>query len=302
MPRGSPFTALCQAAARLTQPITVDLHLHTTASDGDATPGQLVAAALRRKLHVIAVTDHDTLAGVAPAQEAARQFPPGRLRIINGVEISTRFDDQELHLLGLFINPAERSLAALLAGIRSSRADRFHDYLRQIPELGPATELGLARVMATSTSSLGRRHIAKLLVQAGVAATIPEAFRRYIIPVTARVIPKRMPSIEEAIACVHDADGIAVLAHPPEAWTRNEFSRLREFGLDGIEAIFPAASPLRSQMLRCLAQELGCAITGGSDSHDPVSRSPGSFGLTWADFQCLEDRIVSATSENGHNR
>jgi|GEM_PF-45473 predicted metal-dependent phosphoesterase TrpH len=291
MPRGAPFTVLCQATAHLRQRVTVDLHLHTTASDGEATPGQLVLAALYHRLEVIAVTDHDTVASVFALQDAASQLASGRLRIVSGVEISTRDKQQELHLLGLNVDPEEPSLCALLKEIQAGRAARFEDYVRQIPQLARACELGLPEVIARSTSSIGRRHVAKLLVQAGITSTIPEAFQRYIVPTTPRVIPKLMPSIEEAIIRIHAAGGLAVLAHPPKTLTQSDFSRLRALGLDAIEAIFPAASLEQTQELHRLATEFDWGITGGSDSHDPVTRPPGSFGISRADFQRLEERL-----------
>lgn len=292
MPKGSPFTALCRQAAEQSAPVAADLHTHTTASDGDATPSQLVLAASRAKLRALAVTDHDTLAGVEPARKAIAGLPYNRPELIPGVEISAEFSGREVHILGLFVRAQDSAFQQLLDGVCASRRERFHDYLRQIPELQPALELGLAATIESGTASLGRRHVAKLLIRAGVAKHEQEAFVRFLHPVTPRVVPKQLVPAETAIAAIRAAGGVSSLAHPPESFGESEFARFRELSLDGIEARFPAATVSRTQRLCELAERFGFLVTAGSDSHNPApgGRLPGSWGVTMAELAAVRAR------------
>lgn len=292
MPKGSPFTALCRQAAEHAAPIVADLHTHTTASDGDATPSQLVLAASQAKLRAIAVTDHDTLAGVEPARRAARERLSHRLEVIAGVEISAAFAGREVHILGLFVRTDEPALQALLDAVCQSRRARFQDYLRNIPALQPACEAGLDATIMAGTASLGRRHVAKLLIQAGVAQQEQEAFVRYLHPVTPQVMPKQLIPAETAIQAIRNAGGVSSLAHPPESFDTSEFDTLHEYGLDGIETRFPAATPARTLRLNAQAIRCGFLMTAGSDSHNPTPRGrlPGSYGVTVTELATLRTR------------
>ena len=284
MPKGSPFTQLCQQAARLAAPVAADLHAHTTASDGDATPGQLVLAAARANLRAIAVTDHDTTAGVGPAQDAAAGLEPGRRRpeVIPGVEVSAAFRGREVHVLGLFIRPDDQKLTAALNDIGESRRERFRAYLHAIPELAPAVDLGLAAAMEAATASPGRRHVALLTVRAGLAKNYHEGFYRFVHRVKDNVPPKRLIPVADAIRLICAAGGVSSLAHPPDRFGDDEFAVLRGLGLTAIEARFPSRSAGRGERLRELASRHGLAVTAGSDSHNPTppGRVPGCCGVT----------------------
>lgn len=291
MVRGSPFTRLCQQAARPLRVVVADLHLHTSASDGDFTPDQLAAAAASARLTAIAVTDHDTTAGVRETVEAA-----GRLRdgpaVVPGVEISASFGGREVHLLGLFVRPDDTALSAALDGICAGRRERFRGFVAGIPELKEAADAGLARLVEESAVSLGRRHVAGLMVRAGVVATRNEAFRRFLGPVARTLPPKPLLPVEEAIRLVRGAGGLASLAHPGQDVGEAELTRLRELGLAAVETAFPAATPGRSSELRGIAARLGLAVTGGSDWHGPgiAGREVGCRGLKAGEWSDLADR------------
>ncbi len=291
MPRGSPFTELCRQTAALAAPIVADLHLHTTASDGDATPEQLVSYAVLAKIPSIAITDHDTTAGVARAQEAARTYPHGRISIVPGVEISAEFDGREIHILGLFLDPDDSVLRKLLEPVQTSRRDRFRGYILAIPELAPAAETGLAKAVESGTSSPGRRHVAGLLVRTGIATSISEAFRKFLIPRESAVPGKRLVPVADAIAAIHTAGGIASFAHPGPDVDEPALYRLREVGLDAVEANFPAASASHSRFLHGTARRLGLRITGGSDFHGrtAVGREIGCRGVSAAEWAELRE-------------
>src|SRR2546421_10338130 len=162
MPAQQPFTALCRLVANARPHADrADLHLHTTHSDGNYTPAQVVELALRSGLCAIAITDHDTLEGVAPARAAAAGTG---LEVIAGVEISTSHQDRELHLLGYFVSTEDAALAQALEELRCRRAERFHEMIDRLPEQGvPLTEAEVP----PAAHALGRRHLAELLVRQG---------------------------------------------------------------------------------------------------------------------------------------
>src|SRR5262245_43336021 len=153
MPRKDPFTAMCRHAAGLASPRWADLHTHTTASDGDLTPSQLVAFAKRAKVLALAVTDHDTTAGLAEAVTAAA----GELELVLGVELSASFRGREVHLIGYHFDPADVAMNATLSRICTRRRERFRDYLAKLDR--PIPEHLIAGVEAVSASP-GRRHVA----------------------------------------------------------------------------------------------------------------------------------------------
>src|SRR5436305_5920696 len=171
MPAQQPFTTLCRLVAQA-RPHTdrADLHLHTTHSDGSYTPVQVVELALRSGLCAIAITDHDTQEGVAPARAAAAGTG---LEVIAGVEISTEHQGRELHLLGYFVSTEDAALAQALEELRRRRAERFHEMIERLR--GQGVSLPTLEV-PSGAHALGRRHLAELLVRQGKVSTIREAF------------------------------------------------------------------------------------------------------------------------------
>ncbi|MCS6864308.1 MAG: PHP domain-containing protein [Gemmataceae bacterium] len=284
MPRQAPFTWLCGQWAELARPRVVDLHIHTTASDGEYTPSQVMAHARRLGLAAVAITDHDTLAGWVEAQQAAGDA----VTWIPGVEISTVFEQREVHLLGYFLRDDHPGLNTALARLQQSRRERFYDWIHQLAHNGIRLPEDRVQQLVRSSTSLGRRHVAQLLLRCGKARSYAEAFHRYVQPLAKQVLPKTLLPIEKAIALVHEAGGVTSLAHPPADWPEESFLRLRACGLDAIEAVYPRGRRSSSVSWRLLASQWGFAVTGGSDCHGPASqRSIGSYGIHPAELVAL---------------
>lgn len=290
MPAGSPFTRLCQSLPRPRSLGRADLHLHTTHSDGLYHPEQVVDLARRAGLAAIAVTDHDTLTGIAPARAAARHS----LEVIAGVEITCDFQGRELHLLGYFVDPDDGPLVEALADIALSRSERFQIMLDRLAARGVDVR-AQAETMVRG-SALGRRHLAELLVQQGHAATVRQAFQRYLQDRgTVQVAKRRLP-VERAIGLVRAAGGVAAWAHPPYDDAVAHLATLRGLGLGGVEIYFPSCRPGHVRRFKEMAGRLGLAVTGGSDCHgpEPLRRAVGSFSVSADELAVLRERADAA--------
>jgi predicted metal-dependent phosphoesterase TrpH len=293
MPRRQPFTTLCQVLARSSR---ADLHVHTTCSDGAYTPAQVVELARRSGLSALAVTDHDTLAGIGPARAAAGSI----LEVVPGVEISAEHRGRALHLLGYFFDPADAPLNAALAGLRARRAERFLAMAERLRGCGVSLDEGQVRAQAEAGVP-GRRQLANLLVKAGKAATVREAFGKYLGDFGRAAVPSPALPAGAAVALVRAAGGVAALAHPSyDEGTRPQLLELRELGLRAVEVNFPACPGGKQRRLRALAAELGLAVTGGSDCHgpEPVRRAVGACGVTPQELEAL--RALRAGGQNLH--
>jgi predicted metal-dependent phosphoesterase TrpH len=294
MPAGQPFTELCQTLARPCYIGRVDLHLHTTFSDGTYTPAEIVDLARRSGLSAIAITDHDTLAGIAPTRLAAGTS----LDVVSGVEITAEFRGRELHLLGYCFDLDNSALHGALKRLQADRALRFHEMIKRLHTLGVHIgEAEIARVVAwprdhaTTATTLGRRHLAEILVQAKKAATVREAFQRYLGDHSRATVPKARLPVAEAIALVRGASGVAAWAHPTYDCSREMLLELKRLGLGAVEAEYPAFCPSRVKRLRGRAKELGLAVTGGSDCHGPGQphRGVGASSITHEELMQLRE-------------
>ena len=282
MPQRQPFTALCQFTARGLRAGRADLHLHTTFSDGTYTPAQVVELARRTGLSAIAITDHDTLGGVAVARAAAS----ASLEIIAGVEITTEYRERELHLLAYFVRPDCPALTAALVRIRRHRIDRFHEMVRRLRTCG--VELNSDDLAAVNgPETLGRRHLAEMLVQAGKVGSIREAFSRYLKDGGRAEAPKVRLPVAEALALVRGAGGVSAWAHPSGDCTPETLAELRAWGLNAIEVEYPEMKRSRTLELRRWAAALGLAVTGGSDCHGPGKREIGCCIISDEELACL---------------
>ncbi len=291
MPAGQPFTKLCQTLARPPGHGRADLHIHTTFSDGTYTPAQIVELARRSGLAAIAITDHDTLAGIAPARHAAAS----RLEVIPGVEITAEHDGRELHLLGLFVDPENEALAGALARLQARRLERFDEMLERLRNLGVQVDATDAQ-RAKSDTTPGRRHLAELLVQAGKAANIREAFQRWLGDRGRVSAPKARLPVGEAIALVRQAGGVAAWAHPSYDACKAALPILCDRGLQALEVEFPSARPGQRRAFRALADRWSLAVTGGSDCHGPGSpaRALGACGVSADELELLRAIAGSA--------
>jgi 3',5'-nucleoside bisphosphate phosphatase len=296
MPRGDPFTSLCRQTANLTRRVAADLHLHTTASDGDYTPSQVVGFARAARLDAIAVTDHDTLAGVAPVIAAASALPSGSsVRIIPGIELSVEWAGQEVHLLGYFAKGLPTVGLSQLDAMCERRRERFRHFIQLLHERGVVLNDGLVQGIEQNSASLGRRHIASLLLRAGIAASRRELWQQYVGPIGRLVVPKRMLPFAEATAWIESNRGVSSLAHPSTHLTESDFKQMKDTGLNGIEVKFPAVRVGRRAQLISWASRIGLIQTGGSDCHggELPGRSIGSMGVTAEELRILCNSPIS---------
>lgn len=287
--KGSPFTRLCGRAAVLWDPGRADLHTHTTFSDGTHTPADLAERAAKAGLRAVAVTDHDTTAGVGPVRAAAG----GRLEVIAGVEVTAEFRGAELHLLGYFIDPADPALAAALGRLQAARRDRLTEMARRLAARGAPVEADVAALPAGV--SVGRRHLAHILIARGFARSVYDAFGRCLSPADVAGAPKLRLPVAEAIRLVRGAGGVASWAHPPAGADLRSLEELRGMGLGAVECVYPWPSRAQEHRLRQLAKEAGLAVTGGSDSHDPAppTRAVGARAVTLEEVARI--RALAAT-------
>ncbi len=248
----------------------VDLHTHTTASDGSLRPAALVSLAVRVGLRALAITDHDGLEGLPEGLEAGRRLG---LEVVPGVELSThRGGLGSLHLVGLWTEPGGAALGAWLARQRASREERNQRLLARLADLGMPLDPAAVASQAGGPV-IGRPHFAQALVEAGRAASVADAFARWLTRGRPAYVERVRPSPEEAIAALHEAGALAILAHPGLAWQGDrgrqleELARLARSGLDGIEVRHPEHSPEWSATLEVEARRLGLAPSGGSDFH-----------------------------------
>ena len=288
MPAGQPFTRLCEQMARPALAGRADLHLHTTASDGTYTPAEIVDLGRRSGLSALAITDHDNLEGIGPARVAAAEC----LEVIAGVEVTATFRSKEIHLLGFFFRADDESLNRALADLRQGRSDRFLEMAERLRALGVpvGTE---AFAGAGGTIALGRRHLAELVVKAGRAGTVQQAFQRYLGDRGRVSVPKRCLPVAEAVALIRGAGGVASWAHPSYDCTLESLRELRGLGMQALEVDFPSCRPGRGREMRAWAKMLGLAVTGGSDCHGPGAprRAVGACGLSSIELEQLREKV-----------
>ena len=271
----------------------VDLHMHSTASDGSRSPAEVVAAAVAAGVRAIALTDHDTVAGVAPARDAASD---AGLQVVAGVELSAYQGDDETHLLGLHLSDVEGMDRALEA-FRDARRDRGVRMVQLLNAIGVKISFDDVLDMAGG-GAIGRPHVARALVEHGWARDLRDAFDKYLGQGRPAYLDKRRLSLRDAIAMVHSCGGIAVLAHPGGEGTLARLTALREQGLDGVEVLHPGHSSEDRKRLLAVAQHLDLVPSGGSDSHGAPegSRAIGAMRVPgeWLDRQ--EERVAARRS------
>ena len=273
----------------------VDLHIHTHASDGQFSPTAVVNAAVRGRLDVIAVTDHDTVAGVNEALVAARDQP---LDVVPGVELSTRHGAHEIHILGYFINPDSPSLAVYQSAAGDRRAGRMQEMVRRLQDLGVGVRYeDVLRIAGPEASSLGRPHLARALQEAGHTRSVGEAFDLYLKDGGSAFVETAFPTVREAIEALREAGGVAVWAHPELEVFDKEIRTFREWGLNGVECFRPNTPPVESMLFEKVAREMGLFRTGGSDWHGPHRGRLGDWAIRWEEVrELLESRGMNGSA------
>ena len=246
----------------------IDLHLHTTYSDGSLSPTMVVELAQKVGLAALAITDHDSTDGLSEAMMAATSYG---IEVIPGIEITSVYQGAETHILGYFFNSHDAPFERRLRDLRETRHDRNREIVHVLTSLGlPLTYQEVQDV--AGHGSVGRPHIAQVLVTKGYVRTIGEAFDRYLKQGALAYIPRTLPSTAEVISWIREAGGIAVLAHPN--WVQGKGEEignicriLKDKGLQGIEVFYSTHSPRQTAHYLSLAHNLALLITGGSDFH-----------------------------------
>jgi len=240
-----------------------DLHAHTTASDGTLAPDALVARAIERGLDVLAVTDHDSVAGIAAAVAAARGTA---LTVVPGVELSAVWEDRDVHVLGYFIDAEDAHLLAHLEDLRLARLHRAEAIVAALREAGYDVRIEEVLDLAGG-GSVGRSHVARALVNGGHVPSVPDAFANLLGRGRPFYVSKDVRSPVDVLEVIRSAGGLSVLAHPGVTHVDDLVPTLVEGGLSGIEAFHAEHTPEDRERYARLAADLGLLVTGGSDFH-----------------------------------
>src|SRR5690554_2605982 len=272
----------------------IDLHVHSTASDGTLSPSEVVREAHARGLCAIALTDHDTMDGVAEALQAGMRLG---VEVIPGVELNTESPAGEVHVLGYFPPPEgwspeadpaghgagvvgaviDREFYDLLASRRDSRAERARKMVQRLRELGmPLSYEDVLR--QAGDAPVGRPHIARALLEAGYVESVKEAFDRWLSRGGPAYVPREKLSPAEAVQAIIDAGGVPVLAHPGRIDGQWVIQELIDAGLEGLECYYPEHTPEQTERYLGLAREHGLVVTGGTDYHGPRSPHDADLG------------------------
>ena len=278
-------------------PMFADLHLHTSFSDGTYTPEELTGHAQREGLSILALTDHDTVEGCERMARACRAIG---IEFIPGTELTAELSDHELHLLGYFVDTLNPKFLAETAKFQTVRQNRICEIVarlnrRNIP-LRAETVFELA-----NCRSPGRPHVARALVQEGFCASVDAAFERFLKRHRPAWVPKFRISAADAIALIHEAGGLAVMAHPGLNHIDDLIPSLVEAGLDGIECFHPKHTAGTAEHYCRLAAKLGRLITGGSDCHGMTKGRPliGTVKLPVEYVDRLKDRLLKKAVNGG---
>ena len=274
-----------------------DLHLHTNFSDGTYTPEELAGEARRHGVGCVALTDHDTMDGcprMAVACEAAG------LEFIPGSELTAEVDGHELHLLGYYLDAENQALTAKLAQFQVVRQNRIHEMAALLNQRGIPLRVEKVFELADCRSP-GRPHVARALVQAGVCASVDEAFERFLKKDKPAWVPKFKISAAEAIQLIHGAAGLAALAHPGLNRIDESIPSLVEAGLDGIECFHTKHTRSVAEHYQGVAKAHGLLVTGGSDCHGMSKGKPllGSVKLPYEYVERMKDRVIQRVVDSG---
>jgi predicted metal-dependent phosphoesterase TrpH len=267
--------------------------MHSTASDGSFTPEALMRHAGQRDLKTVALTDHDTVDGLAAARRFAEQLD---IEFIDGIEISAQFEPGTMHVLGYFLDPHSKPLLEMLAGLQNARGERNPEIIRKLQAAG--IDITYEEVVkASGGGQVGRPHFAKVLVEKGVVRSYEEAFEKFLKKGAAAYVDKRRLSPEESVKTIAEAGGVPVLAHPKQLKVGYDeagvlFERLKASGLGGLEVYHSSHNRTEAKHFRQLAEKLDLIVTGGSDFHG-ASKKYAELGML-ANGHTLEREVVDA--------
>lgn len=272
----------------------IDLHIHTTASDGTDSPAEAVERAARLGLAAVSVTDHDTAAGTAEAMAAGARLG---VEVVSGIEVSTDYRDNNIHILGYFIDPGAPALRQVLDWVEIERRERNEKMAEILSAAG--FDISIEAVRAEYPDAvIGRPHFAEFLMKRGYVSSVAEGFDRYLEVGRPFFLPKRRISVARAIETIRASGGVAVLAHPleyhyPVSQVLELIEYARDLGVQALECYYSEHSPAEQDWLLARAAEYGLGVSGGSDYHG--TRKPwiemgsgmGGMSVPWGVLDAL---------------
>jgi predicted metal-dependent phosphoesterase TrpH len=276
----------------------VDLHIHTTASDGRFSPAEIVLKAQNSGLEYIAITDHDSVDGVVAAQETAGRL--SGITVIAGVEINTDIPAGELHILGYFIEVDNRELTAGLERLRNSRVERAKRMVQKLNALGVKIDYRRVQELA-GTGSVGRPHVAEAMLEKGYITTLKEAFNRYIGRNGPAYVERDKITPADATKLILQAQGIPVMAHPLTSENHEKLiAELKSAGLMGLEIYYNGYSLEQIDGLLTIAQNYDLISTGGSDFHGLDAAAEPPLGTVEVPAECVEQLMQLHIRHSGN--
>lgn len=280
--------------------MSADLHLHSTFSDGTYTPEEVAAQAQRHRLRAVALTDHDTVEGCARMAAACRA---AGIEFIAGSELTAELEGHEIHLIGYYLDTANPNLRAELAKFQKARQNRIHEMVAHLNALSIPLRAETVFALANCQSP-GRPHVARTLVQEGFCADLDEAFERFLKKSRPAWVPKFKMSAEQAIDVVHEAEGLAVMAHPGLNRRDDLIPRVVAAGLDGLECFHSKHTASMAEHYLEVARSHQLLVTGGSDCHGLSKGKPliGTVTLPYPYVERLKEAWTkrAAMVQSGH--
>lgn len=255
--------------------VFADLHTHTDASDGVLSPTALVRRAAKCGIEVLSVTDHDTVGGLEPALGAAEETG---IHVVVGIELSVTLDGEEIHVLAYGFEPGHAGLRRHLEAMKEARRTRAREIVQRLRDQGLDVEDDRLRAAIGSAGAVGRPHVAAALVRGGHVDTPGEAFERYLGRGKPGYVAKPAFAADNALALIHDAGGVGVLAHPGHWTSGTQVRRLVDAGLDGLETRHPSHDASLRGYYDRLARGYDLFTTGGSDYHGRTDEEETHFG------------------------
>jgi hypothetical protein len=277
-----------------------DLHLHTFFSDGTFTPEELVERASKLGFAAIALTDHDTVEG---CERAATACAAAQMEFISGTELTAEHEDTEVHILAYLVDTQNQTLLTRIAGFQSVRQNRIREMVAALNKLGIPLKAESVFALANCKSP-GRPHVARALVKEKLIGSLDEAFEKYLKKGRPAWVPKTKMSALEAVELIHQAGGLAVMAHPGLNRTDEIIPDLVDAGLDGIECFHTKHSTTMAERYLEIAEKYNLLVTGGSDCHGFSKVKPliGTVKLPYEHVEKLKAKVAErkAKTTNGH--
>ncbi|MBE6038799.1 MAG: PHP domain-containing protein [Anaerofustis stercorihominis] len=259
----------------------VDLHIHTTASDGKYTPEEVIRTASKRSLKVISITDHDTVDGYSDSIfDLASSLG---VELVTGIEFSCFMDSRSVHILGYFIDIKNETLSTAISKLKNERVLRMEKMVKRLNDMGMSVDFD--EIMATADSSVGRPHLARHLMNRGYCKDFTEAFEKYIGEGCPAYVKRESIPVEDIISLIHEIGGISVIAHPKLIEDDSKVRQIIDYGIKGIEVVCPSHNRSDEYRYAKIADEHSLLKTGGSDFHgSSYSESIGSSGMSYDKF------------------